>query len=312
MKKFSSLHKILITIIISLIIIPALLNAQQRKIKPGDTIEIIVYGHQELSRTVEVSPQGTVEFPYMQNIPVDGQTLEKIRELIVARLKLILPTPPVVTASFVKTSNISINVLGHVGMPGLVELQLNSRLQGAIFKAGNFLPGAIAKSVTLIRNEKGETTTDTYNLELFIYNGDLQQNPVLKDEDIVIVTGNPIFAQVKVMGGVNRPGTYNPSLGASVIDLIFMAGGFTGNADLKKIKYISSSEKEASEIEIDLSEYFKAQQTNVNIPTVKEGDIIIVPIKKKNLLLITWGIFKEVLSITQALYWIYLIRRYNN
>jgi len=50
MKKYSSLHKMLITIIISLIIIPTLLNAQQRKIKPGDTIEIIVYGHQELSR----------------------------------------------------------------------------------------------------------------------------------------------------------------------------------------------------------------------------------------------------------------------
>ena len=312
MKKYPYLFKTSITTIFILLIIPAFLNAQQRKIKPGDAIEIIVYGHNELSRTVYVSPLGTINFPFIQNTPVDGLTLEKIRELITARLKNYLPTPPVVTASFVQITNMVVHVLGHVATPGVIELPLKSRLQGAIYKAGDFLPGVIEKSITLIRNENGITTNTKYNLELFILNGDLSQNPDLKDDDIVVVTGNPIFAQVKVLGSVIMPGTYNPLHGASVIDMIFMAGGFTVDADLSKIKHISPSDKNQQEVEIDLSLYFKSPQSYINIPTVKEGDIIIIPKKKKNIIITAWGIAKEILSITQAIYWIWIISRYKN
>ena len=132
------------------------------------------------------------------------------------------------------------------------------------------------------------------------------------DDDIVVVTGNPIFAQVKVLGSVIMPGTYNPLHGASVIDMIFMAGGFTVDADLSKIKHISPSDKNQQEVEIDLSLYFKSPQSYINIPTVKEGDIIIIPKKKKNIIITAWGIAKEILSITQAIYWIWIISRYKN
>jgi polysaccharide biosynthesis/export protein len=310
MKKYLYLFKTSITTMFILLIIPALLNAQQRKIKPGDGIEIIVYGHNELSRTVYVSPQGTINFPFIQNIPVDGQTLEKIRELIAARLKNYLPTPPVVTASFVQITNMVVHVLGHVGTPGVIELPLKSRLQGAIFKAGNFLPGAIEKSVTLIRNENGTTTNTNYNIELFILNGDLQQNPVLEQEDIIIVTGIPIFAQVKVLGAVQKPGTYAPPLGATVMDMIFMAGGFIEEAKTKEVKYISLNDGNTLELEIDFRKYFESSQSLANIPTVKEGDMIIVPRKKKGVFLVAWGVLREVLAVAQAVYYFVLISRY--
>ena len=54
---------------------------QEQKIKPGDAIDIMVYGHQELSRVVTVSPKGTVDFPFLQNIPVDGLTLNEFRDI---------------------------------------------------------------------------------------------------------------------------------------------------------------------------------------------------------------------------------------
>jgi len=309
MIKKSYLYKRLIIAIFFLFIMPSLLLSQQRKIKAGDAIEIIVYGHEELSRTVYVSPQGTIDFPFMQNIPVDGLTLDKTREVIVAQLTRYLTSPPVVTVSFAKTSIIIVNVMGQVGKPGVIQLPLQSRLQGAIHDAGNFLPGAIVNSVTLIRNDKGTTTTRNYNLELFVLKGDLEQNPQLKNEDIIIVTGNPIFAQVKVLGSVNMPGIYNPLHGASVVDMIFMAGGFTEEADLSKIKYISPSDEKSFELEIDLSVYFKSPRSYANIPTVKQGDIIIVPKKKKSIWSATWGVVKEVLTLGQIVYWIYLFRR---
>ena len=300
-----------LTILLLFFLIPSLLFSQQRKIKPGDSIEIIVYGHEELSRTVFVSPQGTIDFPFMQSIPVDGLTLEKVRELIIAQLSHYLPSPPAVTAIFSGTATISVSVLGQVALAGVIQLPHDSRIQGALIKAGNVLPGADLSAITLLRTENEKTSTNSYNLGFFLTDGDLEQNPLLKDKDIIIVTGNPLFDQVKVLGSVNAPGTYNVFHGATILDMIFMAGGFTKEAEQSKIQFISLSDEKTMELEIDLSKYFKTPQSYSHLPKVKGGDIIMVPEKKKSIWGATWSVVKEILSLGQIVYWIYLIRRYN-
>ena len=304
----SLLNKGVATILLLFFLIPSLLFSQQRKIKPGDSIEIIVYGHEELSRTVFVSPQGTIDFPFMQSFPVDGLTLEKMRELITSQLFQYLPSPPAVTAIFSGTATVSVSVLGQVALAGVIQLPHESRIQGALIKAGNVLPGADLSAITLLRTENDKTSSNTYNLGFFLTDGDLTQNPLLKDKDIIIVTGNPLFDQVKILGSVNAPGTYNVFHGATILDMIFMAGGFTKEAAQAKIQFISLSDEKTMELEIDLSKYFKTPQSYSHLPKVKGGDIILVPEKKKSIWGATWGVVKEILSIGQLVYWIYLIR----
>jgi polysaccharide biosynthesis/export protein len=305
------LNKIILTNLLILMLIPSLLFSQGRKIKPGDSIEIIVYGHEELSRTVFVSPQGTIDFPFMQSIPVDGQTLEKVRELVTAQLSHYLPTPPAVSAIFSGTASISVSVLGQVALAGVVQLPHDSRLQGALITAGKVLPGADLNAITLLRVENEKTLTNSYNLESFLIHGDLAQNPLLKDKDIIIVTGNPLFDQVKVLGEVNAPGTYNAFQGASILDLIFMAGGFTKEAKPSKIQFISLSEEKTMELEIDLSKYFKTPQSYSHLPKVKGGDVIMVPTKKSTWSTV-WRVTKEILTVAQFLYWIALYQYYRD
>ena len=305
------LNKWGLAILLLSFLMPSLLFSQQRKIKPGDSIEIIVYGHEELSRTVFVGPQGTIDFPFMQSIPVDGLTLERVRELIIAQLSHYLPTPPAVTAMFSGTAKISVSVLGLVELAGVVQLPYDSRLQGALIKAGKLLPGANISAITLLRTENEKTSTHTYNLESFLIHGDLAQNPLLMDKDIIIVTGNPLFDQVKVLGEVNAPGTYNAFQGASILDLIFMAGGFTKEADPSKIQFISLSDEQTMELEINLSKYFKTPQSYSHLPEVKGGDVIMVS-TKKNIWSTLWRVTKEVLVVAQFLYWIALYQYYRD
>ncbi|MDW7680887.1 MAG: polysaccharide biosynthesis/export family protein [bacterium] len=300
-------NKMLIVII--LFLIPNLLFSQQRKIRPGDSIEIVVYGHSELSRTVFVSSQGTIDFPFMQNIPVDGLSIEKVREVIVAQLSRYLPTPPVVTAVFAGTSAITVSVLGQVAIPGVVQLPLQSRLQGALQKAGNVLPGADIGSITVLTTENGTTTTSNYNMELFLLNGDLAQNPTLTDNDIIIVTGNPIFDKVKVLGAVNRPGSYDAFHNASIMDMIFLAGGFAEDAETEKIMYISLAEQTTTELEINLNKYFDVPQQYSHLPNIKPGDIIMVPKKKRKIWAALWSVTRDVLILGQSFYYIWRISK---
>ena len=294
----------------SLLILTGKGETQERPIKPGDSIEIVVYGHQELSRVVFVSPQGTIDFPFLQSVPVDGLSLDKLRDLIVAQLSRFLDTRPIVTVSFAKSQTITVSVMGHVKNPGVFGLPLQSRLQGAIGGAGGTLPGAKINEITLLREKDGEIINSTYNLELFILQGDMQQNPTLIDGDIILITANLMLTEVKVFGSVNDPGNYGSFYGATVIDMIFQAGGLANDADQSKIRYISpSTEMEKSkEIRIDLNEYLKAPD-DYKLTLVKAGDIIIVPKKKKSIWGTTLSLARDFLVVGQFLYYYYLVKR---
>ncbi|MBN1482050.1 hypothetical protein EH223_07320 [candidate division KSB1 bacterium] len=293
-----------------LFISPGLLNAQTRVIRPGDTIDIVVYGHQELSRMVTVNQSGAIDFPFMQNIPVDGMTLDELRRFMEAQLSRYLDGPPVMTVSFTDTKVLVVSVLGHVKNPGTVQLAAEGTLQEALAKAGGPLPGASVEAISLIREEAGKAKKYQYNLYRLNLLGDLKHNPTLQSGDIVLVTGNSIFSSVKVIGSVNDPGVYEPPQGATLLDMIFMAGGLKKEADMSKIRHVSPTASESKEIELNLNEYFKAPY-RYELPKILPGDIIIVPEKKvlwRNVL----QIVGPISSILTMIYTVTQIQRYRN
>ncbi len=281
--------------------------AQERKIKAGEGIEIVVYGHQELSRVVTVSPQGTIDFPFMQNLPVDGLTLEKLREIIVAQLSRYLEDFPIVTLNFAKSNVINISIMGMVKQPGIRQLPLYSNLQGAIAAAGGAAPGAKLTEIQLMRGEPGKMATTKYDLQAFLLDGDLKNNPMLSEGDVIMVTAGEMLNTVKVVGEVRVPGVFEEFTSATVIDMLMRAGGPTANADIKKIRYISPARKKAAEYRFNLEEYLASSGTYPN-PEVKAGDIIYVPKKPES-----WRTYLPIVSgLSSVVISIYYIFRIQN
>ena len=75
------IFRVISSITILICIISQLLSQEQR-IKPGDALSIIVYGQEELNQTVVVSPEGNVDYPAMQGIPVDELTLQQVQDIL--------------------------------------------------------------------------------------------------------------------------------------------------------------------------------------------------------------------------------------
>jgi polysaccharide biosynthesis/export protein len=302
----SSRNSILLVVILTLVTFTLVL-AQERIIKPGDLINIVVYGHEELSRPVTVSSNGSIDYPFMQNIPVDGMSLEELRRFMVAQLSRYLDGQPVVTLSFSESQLIAVSVLGYVKKPGTVQMPLVGTLQEAVSLVGGPLEGAKMDQVTLIRDENGEVKKKSYNLVFLNLLGDMRQNPVLRQGDIVLVTGNPIFAGVKVIGAVNDPGIHESFYGATVMDMIFKAGGLDRKADVAKIRYVSPSEKKSREVQLDLNKYY-SDPYHYSLPVVMAGDIIIVP-EKTDWFRSFIGITGDLASIMTILYYVTIIRK---
>lgn len=258
------------------------IQGQERTIRPGDAIEIIVPQSEELSTTVVVGPDGMVDFPAMQGLPVDGITLQRFRDVLITQLSRYMESTPLVMVRFSDSYPIHINVLGQVAQPGLHQIVNTATLQGAIGAAGGFIPGAQLSRIKLIRIDNGKQTEKIINMEQFYLNGDPSALPQLKNDDTIVVPGNPLATNVKVLGAVENPGSYDVFFQTTLLDVIFLAGGPTPDGNLKKIKIVSLTGQNAREVPIDIKKLVKTPDYK-SIPIVVPGDIVYVPDKK-----ITW------------------------
>ena len=180
------------------------------QVGPGDVLQITVWDHPELTipagslRSSEesgnwVHNDGTIFYPYVGIINVEGLKVTEIRDMITERLSRYIENPQV-DVSVAAFRHKRIYVTGEVDEPGLYPVtNVPTRLIDAIGEAGGLTPEADWISVVLTRNGKD------YRLSLRdIYQyGNTSQNVLLQPNDVVNV--NPVTdAKVFVLGEVGQ------------------------------------------------------------------------------------------------------------
>jgi protein involved in polysaccharide export with SLBB domain len=123
-----------------------------QQVGPGDLLEVFVVGEEKLPKEYEVSPDGTLAFPYVDPIKVAGleprQIATTLRDSLVEAKFLVSPQVQVK----VKTYNSKkIQVIGQVAKQGPLPYQDGMTLVQAISAAGWFTPLADTNHVQVIR-----------------------------------------------------------------------------------------------------------------------------------------------------------------
>jgi protein involved in polysaccharide export with SLBB domain len=121
------------------------------RIHPGDEVEVTLHSAAELSRTVQVGPDGRVNLPMIGAVMVSDRTVPEATAEITDRYSSVLVDPVVelLPASFGAQRII---VGGEVANPGLVELP-GPRIGAleAVMLAGGFQPTARRNEVVVLR-----------------------------------------------------------------------------------------------------------------------------------------------------------------
>jgi polysaccharide biosynthesis/export protein len=179
-------------------------------VAPYDVLQVTVWDHPELTvptgqfRSPEengnpVLPDGTMYYPHVGVLQVAGKTVAEIRKLLTERLQLVVKDPQLdvrVAAFRGKKVHVSGEVLQPTAVP-ITDVPL--RVQDAIAAARGFGPEADPSSVTVSRAGK----VHRLDLQALYDDGDLSQNWVLRDGDVVHVPDrNP--NRVFIMGEVRR------------------------------------------------------------------------------------------------------------
>lgn len=153
-----------------------------------DVLEITVWRNQDLSKTVQVRPDGRFSLPVIRDVVAVGKTPSQLADEITRKLKEYVQNP-VVAISVKEVNSYSVFVLGEVVKPGKYPLKSKTTLLQGITIAGGFTPVAARNQVVIFRfGENGsgmQTLTSSY--DDIVLRGGIAGNLELRAGDTIVV-----------------------------------------------------------------------------------------------------------------------------
>lgn len=167
-------------------------------------------------------------------------------------------------------------VMGEVTTHSSLQLDTPVRIFEAISKAGGFSANANKNNVLLIRDDKGESKLISVDIQKALENGDVSQNLLLQKGDVLYVPRES--RRIILLGEVTSPGYFTYDTPLTIIDAISRAGGFTANANEKKVALIRKGPNKSENVKfIDLKKVFKEGDVENGSLILQNGDIVYVP-----------------------------------
>ena len=157
-------------------------------IGPEDILEITVWKNADLSKTVQVRPDGRISLPLLGDISAVAKTPVQLTEEISAGLRAYMENPTI-TVMVKDVMSYQIYVLGEVNHPGKFPLKSNTTLLQGITVAGGFTAMAARNKIVVFRFSKdgeGQTKLKASYDDIVVRDG-ASQNIELKPGDQIVV-----------------------------------------------------------------------------------------------------------------------------
>ena len=229
-----------------------------------DVLTITVFGETELSGKFTVEQDGTFTFPQIGRIKAGGATLRAVEQELKTKLADGYLKNPQVAVAIENYRSQRILVLGEVRAPGEYQLTGEMTLLSALARAGATTPAA-GHEATIVRPRKnpkpGEDPTEIIRVDLTeLQAGDMSLNVPLRDGDTINV---PKALSVFVAGQVKSPGAYAVEPGATVLQVISLAGGLTDRGSDSRIQVQRTVNGKKVEVGVKLTDIVKPGDTIV-------------------------------------------------
>ena len=142
-------------------------TSMEYQLHPGDTIQVRVYGEEDLAAKVKLSETGRVILPLLPTLNLNGMTIEEAKSSIRDAYQKDYLRNPVVMVTIEDYGLIYFNILGQVRAPGVYHYAANEQISlvQAIALAGGYsrigepsritIKRIIKDKVSIIRTDAG-------------------------------------------------------------------------------------------------------------------------------------------------------------
>jgi polysaccharide export outer membrane protein len=158
-------------------------------IGPGDSLQIFVWGNQELSTTASVRPDGKFTTHLVEDVEASGKTstelardIEKVYADYVKH-----PVVSVIVGGFAGVPEQQVRVVGEATNPIGIPFRKHMTLLDLMIAVGGVTEFADANNTVLVRNFEGRQASYRVRVDDLLKDGDISANVTLFPGDILII-----------------------------------------------------------------------------------------------------------------------------
>ena len=209
-------------------------TAQGREVLgPGDSVRITVFQNPDLTAETRISDRGSIVFPLIGEVKLNGLTVAEAGSRIADQLKRgNFIVNPQVTVAVVQVRSRLVYVLGEVTRPGTYPLEENgTRLTDILTLAGG-VSASGGNTVTVVLTRGGKTEKREIDVPAMFRSGNLAENIEIANGDTLYVQRAPVFY---IYGEVQHAGVFRLEPNMVVMQALSLGGGLTARGSEKKI-----------------------------------------------------------------------------
>lgn len=243
------------------------INPVAYQLIPGDTLQIETAADEDLKRTLEVQPDGTITIPLgVGRVPAAGRTVDALRQDLEKRLESVFQEPAVTVTPIKVNSKLE---------------DLRAVVDSRQGNGGQFLEASIAPDGTVQLPGLGSVPAHGLTLDELKREIDARYAALLDSRGIEVTPGltqrAPRF--IYVLGEVAQPGRFELVGPTNVMQAIALAQGWNNGSNLRQIIVFRRAEDwrlMATKIDLQGSLYGRRPIPVDNI-WLRDSDVILVP-----------------------------------
>lgn len=158
-------------------------------IGPGDSLQIFVWDHDDLSTQVQVRPDGKISTPLVEDLQAAGRTPTELARDIEDVLKEYVRTPvvTVIMQGFVGEGAQQIRVVGQASSPMALQYKQGMTVLDVMIEVGGLAEFAAGNRAKIIRKTSDGEIEVRVRLDDLINDGDISENVEMLPGDVLII-----------------------------------------------------------------------------------------------------------------------------
>lgn len=158
-------------------------------IGPGDTLDIFVWGYENLSLTVPVRPDGKITTRLVEDMLASGKTPTLLARELELKYQVYVknPTVTVTVNKFIGVPSQQIKVVGGGANPRTVPYVNGMTVLDVMIEIGGLKKFSSGNKAVLVRTVNGERNSYRVRLHDLLNKGDISANRDVNPGDILII-----------------------------------------------------------------------------------------------------------------------------
>ena len=164
-------------------------QSSEYSIGPGDSLQIFVWDHIDLSTGVQVRPDGKISTPLVEDLQAAGRTPTQLARDIETVLREYVRTPvvTVIMQGFVGEGEQQIRVVGQAVAPMALQYKQSMTILDVMIAVGGLSEFAAGNKAKVIRKTADGDVEIRVKLNDLLNDGDTTQNIKMMPGDVLII-----------------------------------------------------------------------------------------------------------------------------